>query len=125
MHTQKVDPEVQAFADEIRSRAHDDALIGIEKAADRERREAAELEMARRVNQLGRVEEVRASLARHAENYASAINQAYRRLQALANDPAPEVAKAAKAVAAAHELEVSAMGLKQPPTPKGHSPFAE
>ncbi len=127
MQTQTLLEPVEQTARDIVARTKEDArLWDTETPEQRRKREYDESEAAKVLNQLGRIEEIRAELARASENYRHSSGQSFQRLQAMIGPHAPaEVNKAAKAVADAFDIPLSNAGLKQPPTPKKHSPFED
>lgn len=124
----KDESDVVRFAREVRERAASDGDLRKQRDETREDREAREADAqkeAAKLQQLGRVEEIRASLGRNYENYAQSVDQAVTRLRAMVGPSTdPEVKKAAEAVADAFDITVTNKGLWQPKLPKGaKSPF--
>ena len=98
----------------------------VESKTEREKREAEEASEFTKLQQLGRIEEIRAELARGYENYAHSVDQAMVRLNGMVGGSVDrDVQKAARAVADAYDISLNLGGLKQPKAPKGPSPFAE
>lgn len=119
----KDESDVVRMSRELRERAASDAQARKQRdetREDREAREADEQKAAAKLQQLGRVEEIRASLGRNYENYAQSVDQAVTRLRAMVGPATdPEVKKAAEAVADAFDITVTNKGLTQPKLPKG------
>lgn len=96
-----------------------------ETPEQRVKREADEKAQEYTVNQLGRLEEIRAQLGRANENYKASTSQMFQRLQGMVGDANPIVSKAAKAVADEYGIQIDPHGFQQPKLAKGAvSPFA-
>lgn len=79
-----------------------------------------------RATHLGRIEEIRGEFARVHDTYVGQSERALSRLEQIAAASGdPEVKKAAKSVAEDYDLTLKVAAMKQPPTPKRHSPFAD
>lgn len=123
---------VSAFAQEVKARAKADAdavqhAAGNETKTEREKREADDATQMLKLNQLGRIDEIRQSLFGPRESYLHRLDQAATQLRAWTGPATdPDVKAAAQAVAKAFGIHLDSTGLKQPPAPKkGPSPFAE
>lgn len=127
--TRKDETDVERFSRELQEKAAADGdareTRNSETREAREAREADEQKDAAKLQQLGRVEEIRASLGRNYENYAQSVDQAVTRLRAMVGPATdPDVKKAAEAVADAFDITVTNKGLTQPKLAKGaKNPF--
>lgn len=124
----KDETDVERFSRELRERSAADARTvarAEETREDREAREFDEQAQALKLQQLGRIEEIRNAMGRNYENYAQAVDQAVTRLRAMVGPATdPEVKKAAEVVADAFGITVTNKGLTQPKLAKGaKNPF--
>ncbi len=114
--------------DAVKAAQHDEKVEerrAKETPEQRQKREAEEKAQEYTINQLGRIDEIRAQLGRANENYKASTSQVFQRLQAIVGDANPVVSKAAKAVADEYGIPIDPHGFQQPKLPKGApSPFA-